>query len=209
MKTCVICKIEKDDICFTKHRGGLRAQCKMCRKEIQSIYYANNNKKQSRQKKIYYSENRDKKIAQNKQYRILNKDAFNIRKRQKYNTDPSFRLRSIISRAIAAFLKRQKHNKNGKSCLNYLDYTIKQLKAHIQNKFEPWMTWRNQGRYNSKTWDDNDHKTWTWQLDHIVPQSKLPYVNMTDDNFKKCWSLENLRPYSAKQNVIENSRDNG
>jgi hypothetical protein len=26
---------------------------------------------------------------------------------------------------------------------------------------------------------------------------------MTDENFQKCWALKNLRPYSAKQNVID------
>jgi hypothetical protein len=26
---------------------------------------------------------------------------------------------------------------------------------------------------------------------------------MDDENFKKCWALENLRPYSAKQNIID------
>jgi hypothetical protein len=39
--------------------------------------------------------------------------------------------------------------------------------------------------------------------DHIIPQSKLQYTSMKDENFKKCWSLENLRPLSAKQNVID------
>ena len=33
--------------------------------------------------------------------------------------------------------------------------------------------------------------------------SELPYTSMTDDNFKKCWSLNNLRPYSAKQNILD------
>jgi hypothetical protein len=30
---------------------------------------------------------------------------------------------------------------------------------------------------------------------------------MEDENFKKCWSLENLRPYSAKQNIIDGARE--
>jgi hypothetical protein len=43
----------------------------------------------------------------------------------------------------------------------------------------------------------------TWNLDHIVPRSDLPYASMTEDNFKKCWALSNMRPYSAKQNMID------
>lgn len=65
------------------------------------------------------------------------------------------------------------------------------------------MNWNNQGTYNVQTWDSNDSTTWTWQLDHIIPQSDLPYISMEDNNFKKCWSLNNLRPLSAKQNLLD------
>ena len=65
------------------------------------------------------------------------------------------------------------------------------------------MNWSNNGVFNSKTWDDNDPTTWTWQLDHIIPQSDLPYTSMEDENFKKCWALNNLRPLSAKINCID------
>lgn len=59
------------------------------------------------------------------------------------------------------------------------------------------------GKYDPKTWDDNDNSTKTWQLDHIIPQADLPYTSMEDENFKKCWALENLRPLSSKQNCFE------
>jgi hypothetical protein len=71
------------------------------------------------------------------------------------------------------------------------------------------MTWENRGKYNKKTWNDNDPSTWTWQLDHIIPQSDLPYAEMShnaDSNFQKCWALSNLRPLSSKQNVIDGVR---
>ena len=68
------------------------------------------------------------------------------------------------------------------------------------------MNWDNQGYYKLSEWNDNDSSTWKWQLDHIIPQSKLPYTSMEDENFKICWDLENLRPYSAKQNLIEQDR---
>jgi hypothetical protein len=65
------------------------------------------------------------------------------------------------------------------------------------------MNWDNYGKYNPKTWDDNDSSTWKWNIDHIIPQAKLPYTSEKDVNFKKCWSLNNLRPYSAKQNLLD------
>jgi hypothetical protein len=64
------------------------------------------------------------------------------------------------------------------------------------------MSW---GKYNYKNWNDNDPTTWTWQLDHIVPQASLPYTSMKEENFRKCWELTNLRPYSAKQNLLDGS----
>jgi hypothetical protein len=86
------------------------------------------------------------------------------------------------------------------------------LKKYIEAQFslpanlidgEPWMTWENWTIYDPKTWDDNNPTTWTWNIDHIIPRSDLPYTSMEDENFKKCWSLENLRPLSAKQNVLD------
>ena len=68
------------------------------------------------------------------------------------------------------------------------------------------MNWQNWGRYNRKTWDDNDKSTWTWNIDHIIPKSNFYYTSMGDENFKKCWALENLRPYPSKLNIIEQDR---
>ena len=65
------------------------------------------------------------------------------------------------------------------------------------------MIWNNWAIYDPNTWDDNDQSTWTWNLDHIIPQSDLPYDSMEHPNFKKCWALDNLRPYSAKQNIFD------
>lgn len=90
--------------------------------------------------------------------------------------------------------------------MKYIPYSIEDLKIHIEKQFESWMTWDNHGRYDRESWNDNDSNTWTWQFDHIIPQSLLPYTNMEDENFQKCWALENLRPLSAKQNLIDGNR---
>lgn len=77
---------------------------------------------------------------------------------------------------------------------------------YIERQFESWMNWNHYGIYNVKTWDDNDPSTQIWQLDHIIPQSKLPCTSMIDSNFQKCWALENLCPLSAKQNIIDGNK---
>src|ERR1035437_1660461 len=140
---------------------------------------------------------------------IINKNKFlknhNEYQNKKYKIDPKFRIRNLISSKIAKQLKLSGSCKSGKSCLYYIPYTIQELKQHLEKQFEPWMNWNNHGKYNKDTWNDNDSSTWKWQLDHIIPQSNLPYTSMEDNNFKKCWSLENLRPYSAKQNQLDGS----
>jgi hypothetical protein len=66
-----------------------------------------------------------------------------------------------------------------------------------------WMTRENRGNYIKKEWDDNDPKTWKWQIDHIIPQEDLPFDNYDHPNFLKCWDLNNLRPLSAKRNILD------
>jgi hypothetical protein len=108
-----------------------------------------------------------------------------------------------VSTAIFTGLKNNNGSKCGVSIILALPYTIGELKLYLESLFEPWMTWENRGRYVAKKWDDNDPTTWRWQLDHIIPQADLPYDSMEHPNFKKCWALSNLRPLSAKTNVLD------
>lgn len=103
--------------------------------------------------------------------------------------DPIFRMRENVSNAILRALKKGKSDKAGQSIIHCLGYTIQELKEHLGNLFDQQMTWENYGKY--------------WHIDHIIPQSDLPYASMTDDNFKACWALTNLRPLEAKQNIRE------
>lgn len=135
--------------------------------------------------KKYEADNKEKR----KIYRAgrIDKERENQRlwfKKQR-NSDPSFKLRQYISGQIAYGLRKANSSKNGKSCINYLSYTLEELKQHLESKFEPWMTWQNHGRYDSKAWDDNDSSTWMWQLDHIIPHSLFNYTSMEDEEFKK------------------------
>jgi len=94
----------------------------------------------------------------------------------------------------------------GNSTFAHLDYSAGDLKQHLEAQFEDWMNWNNYGKYNRDEWSDNDQSTWRWNIDHIVPQSKFSFSSMDDDGFRKCWALDNLRPYSAKQNCVDNCR---
>jgi hypothetical protein len=171
------------------------------------IYYQKNKDKISKYCDDYYLKNRDKILEQKKDYYQQNKKEI-IQRVVKYGaerikTDMAYKLRKTVSKAVSDTLKYYGLHKNGESITKYLPYPIKELYEHLEKQFEDWMTWENHGNYDPKIWDDNDPTNWTWQIDHIIPQSDLPYKTMEDENFKQCWALENLRPLNAKQNQLD------
>lgn len=196
MKICIKCSIDKllSEFEIRNDSGKYRNMCVICRKIERRIYYAKNKQKINKKCQEYYGANKDKIISKQNEY-----------KNNKYKTDINFALRSILSTTIRNRLKANNSSKCRSSILAFLPYTIKELCLYLESQFEPWMNWDNRGKYNSKIWNDNDKSTWTWQLDHIIPQSLLPYDSMSHPNFQKCWDLNNLRPYNSKQNLLDGS----
>jgi len=68
-------------------------------------------------------------------------------------------------------------------------YSLARLRGHLQKRFEPGMSWSNYGC--------NDGQ---WQIDHIEPVSSFGFSSYDDKDFKRCWSLSNLRPLWAMHN---------
>lgn len=235
MKICIKCNLEKEDDEFPfrdKNMGTRRNECKLCVKKYREKYYEENKEALLENAKSYYADNRDKIIEDVRSYRIENEESIteykkeyyrenvdrikqyqlenkdeiqksaNEQRKERRKNDPSFRLRTYVSNSIRDILKNRKGHD---STWKHLPYTPQHLKDHLEKQFEPWMNWNNHGRYNSNTWINNDPNTWTWQIDHIIPQADLSYDSMTDENFQKCWALSNLRPLSAKQNIVEGS----
>lgn len=131
--------------------------------------------------------------AYEKEYRRINKARIlennNKYKKLRRKRDPIFRLTNNCSRMINAALNGKKYNY---SIWDFLPYTIDELKQHLEKQFSNEMTWDNYGSY--------------WHIDHITPQSLLPYTSMEDDNFKKCWDLNNLQPLEAIKNIKKSNR---
>lgn len=191
-KICKKCIKEKELSMFAKYRYNsvllYKSTCRECNKPSHQKYYA------SKSTEI---------ITKNSEYKKQNRTRVNEREKARKQSDIAYNLFSSVRSVVKASIRRNKGNKGGLSTLKYLRYSINELKEHLASQFETWMSWDNHGRYDSKTWNDNDPTTWTWQVDHIIPQSVLPYKSLVDDNFQKCWALSNLRPYSAKQNIID------
>ena len=190
-------KISKNNF-YKKNRDVILTKAK--------IYYINNKER----KKIYNSEyiKKNKKIISEKYKIYKSKNILKFRNYFKlnYKNNPSIKIRQILSSRIRGFLYSNFSKKNRKSIINYLPYSIQDLKEHLEKQFEPWMSWNNYGRYYVDLWRDDDQSTWTWQIDHIIPHSLFKYSSMEDEEFKQCWSLNNLRPFSSKQNVIDGAR---
>jgi hypothetical protein len=182
--------------------------CSSCfkkKKSEQDRQYREANKEEKSLKDKEYQKNNKDKIAKNKRaYYLKNKNQFLARgiiSNRKARLDPCRRIRDCISASISKCIK-----KNRKSLTKYVPYTMQELKEHLEKQFEPWMNWNNHGVYNLDTWKDDNQSTWTWNIDHIKPHSTFHYTSMEDQEFKDCWALNNLRPYSAKQNIIDGDR---
>lgn len=221
---CITCEKFKscDEFYFRKDNNTYKSECKEC-VIIRSNQNYNKNKKNILEKqknknqdlnqieknkiknKKWYLHNKEKISQQNKNYYILNKDKI-IKRNNKYQENKiknniEYRLRKRISRAVNNMINGAKKE----SILNYLQYSIFELKEYLELQFEYWMSWENNKPYSVKTWDDDNFETWVWHIDHIIPHSELPYDSMEHINFKRSWCLLNLRPLSGKINNIDGS----
>lgn len=188
---------------YQKHKDKIKASAKEYReKNLETV---------KAKSEIYRNlpENKEKRKAYDKEYRDKNREKRKLSKRKterkRIKNDPTFRLRKSLKNAIYIALKRNNSTKNNLSILQFLPYTMEELKVHLEAQFEPWMNWNNWGIYDPKTWDDNNPSTWTWHIDHVVHQSELKYTSMEEPEFYKCWDLKNLRPLNSKQNILENT----
>ncbi len=169
-------------------------------------YYEENKEVINKRHKKYSEKNKEKIKLYSKKYNAIDKNKERRKKREmkwakaRRLIDSAYKLRKNISSSVGAFIKRRGLLKKS-SITKHLN--IIEIKKYLELQFEPWMNWSNWGKYVADKWDDNDSSTWVWQIDHIVPQASLPYDSMVHPNFKKCWALENLRPLSAKQNVLD------
>lgn len=173
---------------------------------VRFVQYNLNNKETIRLRAAkYYQDNKEKLNAINKIYIEKNKEKVSEyqrnyqRERQKQRREiPGYKLSSNMSRLIRRAIKLEGSSKGRESSFKYLEYTREEYRTHIESQFEPWMNWGNYGAHRK-----GNLPNYRWQIDHIIPQSDLPYSSMEDENFKKCWALSNLRPLCAKRNQLE------
>ena len=99
-------------------------------------------------------------------------------------TDPEYKLRRRLSKWLNGY------KKGLYSSLYFIDYTVEELRQHLEQQFDENMSWDNYGSY--------------WHIDHIIPISLFDLVN--DEQKRNCLCLENLRPLERIQNISKGNK---
>jgi hypothetical protein len=143
---------------------------------------------------IWYEQNKEHRKEYLKEYREKNID--NIRKtkrdyeRNRKASDPLYKLISNFRTAIYQVLKENNVEKNG-HYFDILGYTPEELINHLEKQFTEGMTWENYGEFH---------------IDHKLPISSFNIKEIGDEEFMKCWSLDNLQPMWGEENIRKSNK---
>jgi hypothetical protein len=164
-------------------------------KKIASKKYIEKNKeKLSEKNKIWRENNQEHRKKYLKEYRENNVDKIRKTKRDyernRKATDPLYKLISNFRTAIYQVLKESNVDKN-KHYFDVLQYTPDELINHLEKRFTDTMTWDNYG---------------IWHVDHKLPITSFDIKEMGDEEFMKCWSLENLQPMWGEENIRKSNK---
>ncbi len=105
-----------------------------------------------------------------------------------------FRLRNLLMSAINKSIITHSVLEQDQFIKHGFNYTVDDLKRHLESKFQDGMSWDNYGE---------------WHIDHIKPETWFNYSSVDDEEFKKCWALDNLQPMWAKENISKGNKYEG
>ena len=143
--------------------------------------------------KIYREEHKEDNKKYQKKYREDNKE----KNKKRYKNNISLRLNASMSVSVRQSLKTNNISKNRRKWRNLVGYTPQELKTHLESLFLPGMKWNNYGRKKGIK---------CWEIDHILPVSFFGYKSTNDVEFRYCWSLNNLQPLWAKDNLAKSDK---
>jgi len=139
-------------------------------------------------RKLNYLNNRESKIEYQKEYQQNNKDKRNKYLSERRKNDDLFRLITNIRNLINNSFYDMNYSKTSKT-QEILGCSFVELKSYLESKFEPWMTWKNRGLYNSEL-------NYGWDIDHIIPLSEAVSI----EDILKLNHYTNLQPLCSKIN---------
>ena len=146
------------------------------------------NLKNKEHKKEYYLKNKER----IKEYNLKNKEHFRERIRnysnKRYKTNINYKLRMLCSNRVLVALKGKIKSA---STMKLIGCTPDELRRHMESLFEPWMTWKNQGRGG-------------WDIDHI---KACFHFNLADpEQQRACFNWSNLQPLEHIANLQKGNR---
>jgi hypothetical protein len=153
-----------------------------------------NKEKLSKKHKLWYENNKNKWNDYIKEYRKNNIDKIRQIKRDyernRKATDPLYKLITNFRTAIWTVLKESNVDKYG-HYFDILQYTPEELINHLEKQFKDDMTWDNYG---------------IWHVDHKLPITSFDIQEMGDEEFMKCWCLDNLQPMWGEENIRKSNK---
>ena len=198
-----------------RKRGGLGYACKECQKEYNKQYRINNYehlievsrkwKRDHRQECLAYNDlwakNNPERYKENGRNWVKN-NLEKVKQAQKkfYKNNPdkirawtritSARLRSTpigkLRRNISTMIcNALKGRKAGRHWECFVDYTLNELKIHLEKLFNIGMDWNNYGKNG-------------WEVDHKHPIALFDFNDIKE--IRKCWALDNLQPLWSRDN---------
>lgn len=154
----------------------------------------NNKEKLSKKHKLWYENNKNKWNDYIKEYRKNNVDKIRQIKRDyernRKASDPLYKLISNFRTAIYTVLKESNVDKYG-HYFDVLQYTPEELINHLEKQFKDDMTWDNYG---------------IWHVDHKFPITSFDIQEMGDEEFMRCWCLDNLQPMWGEENIRKSNK---
>jgi hypothetical protein len=166
-------------------------------REVAIKKYESKPETKERKRKNYdkwYEQNKEHRKEYHKQWRTENVDKWRKIKRDyernRKANDPLYKLISNFRTAIYQVLKENNVEKN-KHYFDILKYTPEDLIQHLEKQFTGNMTWENYGE---------------WHVDHKKPITSFNFQEMGDDEFMKCWSLDNLQPLWEEENIRKSNK---
>jgi hypothetical protein len=211
-KVCTKCGLLKGMTSFHNDKtrvDGKFPQCKACCAELQREYSKTERGKIVKQRARRKYRQTENGIASQKKYESSEKYKAVIKKytssakgkysRHKWQTSELGRAfyrkyyrNNKLNHSMKTGIGRSlQGNKNGAKWTGLVDYSITELRVHLEKQFKSGMTWSNYG---------------DWHIDHIIPISAFNFTKPEHEDFKRCWALSNLQSLWASENCQKNKK---
>jgi hypothetical protein len=151
-------------------------------------------KRKSENHKKWSENNKEYLTEYHKKWRTENVDKWRKTKRDyeknRKDSDPLYKLITYFRTAIYTVLKESNVDKYG-HYFDVLQYSPEELINHLEKQFKDDMTWDNYG---------------IWHVDHKLPITSFDIQEMGDEEFMRCWCLDNLQPMWGEENIRKSNK---